>query len=157
MRSGDIGDEAARAAEDAELPLDLAAVRADDDLIEALATGLVPPPSGPRDPTDIEGELIALLAGWVADVRPESLLHPVGRPVAVQLRTPAAPEPDDEDAPLAAVGSPPTGRSLLEYEDAEPVAASRWHSRGARPYLLRAAAALVAIALIGSGVVVRSL
>ena len=156
MRSGDIGDEAARAAEDAELPLDLAAVRADDDLIEALAAGLVPPPSGHRDPTDVEGELIALLAGWVADVRPESLLHPVGRPVAVQLRTPAAPEPDDEDEPLAAVGSPPTGRSLLEYEDAEPVAASRWHSRGARPYLLRAAAALVAIALIGSGVVVRS-
>ena len=156
MRFGDIGDEAAQAAEDAGLPLDLAAVRADDDLIEALAAGLVPPPSGRRDPSDVEGELVALLAGWVADVRPESLLHPVGRPVAVQLRTSPAPEPDDEDEPLAAVGSPPAGRSLLEYEDAEPVAISRWRSRGTRAYLLRAAAGLVAVALIGSGVVVRS-
>ena len=66
MRSGDIGDEAARSADDADLPLDLAAVRADDDLIEALSAGLVPPPSGPRDPSDVEGELVALLAGWVA-------------------------------------------------------------------------------------------
>ena len=123
MRSGDIGDEAARSADDADLPLDLAAVRADDDLIEALSAGLVPPPSGPRDPSDVEGELVALLAGWVADVRPESLLHPPGsKPIAVQLiASPAA----DEDEPLAAVGSPAPGRSLLEYEDAEPVAITR--------------------------------
>ena len=121
MRFGDIGDEAARSADDADLPLDLAAVRADDDLIEALSAGLVPPPSGPRDPSDVEGELVALLAGWVADVRPESLLHPPGSlPAAVQvMRLPATP---DEDEPLAAVGSPAPVRSLLEYEDAEPVA-----------------------------------
>ena len=107
MRFGDIGDEAARSADDADLPLDLAAVRADDDLIEALSAGLVPPPSGPRDPSDVEGELVALLAGWVADVRPESLLHPPGSlPVAVQVMDS---RPPDEDEPLAAVGSPRPG------------------------------------------------
>jgi uncharacterized membrane protein YgcG len=158
VRSGDIGDEAARSADDAELPLDLAAVRADDDLIEALSAGLVPPPSGPRDPSDVEGELVALLAGWVADVRPESLLHPPGsQPASVQLITSSAAEPAEEAEPLAAVGSPAPARSLLEYEDAEPAAAiTRRRSQATRGYLLRAAAGLVAIALIGSGVVVRS-
>ena len=154
MRFGDIGDEAARSADDADLPLDLAAVRADDDLIEALSAGLVPPPSGPRDPSDVEGELVALLAGWVADVRPESLLHPPGSlPVAVQVMDS---RPPDEDEPLAAVGSLAPVRSLLEYEDAEPVAITRSRPSGTRAYLLRAAAGLAAIALIGSGVVVRS-
>ena len=157
MRSGDIGDEAARSADDAELPLDLAAVRADDDLIEALSAGLVPPPSGPRDPSDVEGELVALLAGWVADVRPESLLHPpASQPAAVKLITASGGEPAEEDEPLAAVGSPAPVRSLLEYEDAEPVTITRRRTHGTRGYLLRAAAGLVAIALIGSGVIVRS-
>ena len=138
MRSGDIGDEAARSADDAELPLDLAAVRADDDLIEALSAGLVPPPSGPRDPSDVEGELVALLAGWVADVRPESLLHPPGsQPVAVQLISSSAAERAEADEPLAAVGSPARVRSLLEYEDAEPVTITRGRSGGTRGYLLR--------------------
>ena len=157
MRSGDIGDEAARSAEDADLPLDLAAVRADDDLIEALSAGLVPPPSGPRDPSDVEGELVALLAGWVADVRPESLLHPPGtKPAAVRLIASYAADPAAEDEPLAAVGSTAPVRSLLEYEDAEPLAITRDKPSGTRAYLLRAAAGLAAIALIGSGVVVRS-
>jgi Anti-sigma-D factor RsdA to sigma factor binding region len=157
VRSGDIGDEAERSADDAELPLDLAAVRADDDLIEALSAGLVPPPSGPRDPSDVEGELVALLAGWVADVRPESLLHPPGsQPVAVKLITASAAGQAEEDEPLAAVGSPAPTRSLLEYEDAEPVTITRRRPHGTRGYLLRAAAGLVAIALIGSGVIVRS-
>ena len=154
MRFGDIGDEAARSADDADLPLDLAAVRADDDLIEALSAGLVPPPSGPRDPSDVEGELVALLAGWVADVRPESLLHPPGSlPAGVQVMDSRTP---DEDEPLVAVGSPAPVRSLLEYEDAEPVAITRGRPSGARAYLLRAAAGLAAVALIGSGLVVRS-
>jgi Anti-sigma-D factor RsdA to sigma factor binding region len=157
VRSGDIGDEAAQSADDADLPLDLAAVRADDDLIEALSAGLVPPPSGPRDPSDVEGELVALLAGWVADVRPESLLHPPGsQPVSVQVMAATAAQPTDEDEPLAAVGSPAPVRSLLEYENAEPVAITRSRPSGARAYLLRVAAGLAAIALIGSGVVVRS-
>ena len=156
MRSGDIGDEVARSAEDADLPLDLAAVRADDDLIEALSAGLVPPPSGPRDPSDVEGELVALLAGWVADVRPESLLHPPGsQPVSGTVMSADA-EPTAEDEPLAAIGSPSPVRSLLEFEDAEPVASTRGRPSGARAYLLRAAAGLAAVALIGSGLVVRS-
>src|SRR3954451_3748800 len=98
------------------MPLDLAAVRADDHLIEALSAGLVPPPSGPRDPSDVEGELVALLAGWVADVRPESLLHrPGSLPAAGQVMDPPG---EGEAEPLAAVGSSAPVRSLLEYENA---------------------------------------
>jgi len=65
-------------------------------------------------------------------------------------------EPTAEDEPLAAIGSPSPVRSLLEFEDAEPVASTRGRPSGARAYLLRAAAGLAAVALIGSGLVVRS-
>lgn len=161
MRSGDIGDEAAWSAEEAELPLDLDALRADDDLIEALAAGLVPPPSGPRDPDDVEGELVALLAGWVADVRPETLLHrpdeppatrPDKRPAAVRVLESVGGEAR-ADAAAAAYGPV----SLLEYDELpEPVALSGWRSRGLRPYVTRAAAALVATLLVGSGIIAGS-
>ncbi len=149
MRSGDIGDEAAWSAEEADAPLDLDAVRADDDLIEALAAGLVPPPSGPRDPDDVEGELVALLAGWVADVRPETLLHRPDRPIGVRVMTPT---PAAENSV-----APPGSLSLLEYDELPtPVPLSRWRSQGMRPLLLRAAATLVALALVGSAVVAGS-
>ncbi len=167
MRSGDIGDEAGRSTGDAG-PLDLDAVRADDDLIEALSAGLVPPPCGPRDTSDIEGELVALLAGWVADVRPETLLHrPDQPPVAVPMQTArhraenTAVDTGGRDASIAALfpGTP----SLLEFNELpRPVVLAAWRSRKAwrspavRTYLLRAAAALVAVALVSSGVVARS-
>jgi Anti-sigma-D factor RsdA to sigma factor binding region len=161
VRSGDIGDEAGRSAGDAG-PLDLDAVRADDDLIEALSAGLVPPPSGARDTSDIEGELVALLAGWVADVRPETLLHrpEPPRPVVYAQARPESAENtsedvEEEDVPVAALSSGTP--SLLEHNELpRPVALSSWRSVATRPYLLRAAAALVAVALVSSGVVVRS-
>lgn len=155
MRSGDIGDEAGRPAGEAG-PLDLDAVRADDDLIEALSAGLVPPPSGPRDPSDIEGELVALLAGWVADVRPETLLHrPDEPPISVWAQADGAEDAIEHDLPFTAVSSGTP--SLLEHNELPPpVALAAWRSASARPYLLRAAAALVAVALVGSGVIARS-
>jgi hypothetical protein len=175
VRSGDIGDEAGRSAADAG-PLDLDAVRADDDLIEALAAGLVPPPCGPRDTSDIEGELVALLAGWVADVRPETLLHRPAppSPVAVPVASETDAEGTSELAAVTAAGVaesqpgaaeddapflPPRPRplSLLEYDDVtQPVLLARWRSSPAKPYVLRAAAALVAVALVGSGVIAGS-
>ena len=181
MRSGDIGDEAGRSAADAG-PLDLDAVRADDNLIEALAAGLVPPPCGPRDPTDVEGELVALLAGWVADVRPETLLHPVPASAGVRVLDAAedaesgnaesenaesenvenTAEDSDEDAKrfiaaCAGLSSESQSLSLLEHNEVtRPARLAPWRSAAARPYLLRAAAALVAVALIGSGVVAQS-
>lgn len=173
MRSGDIGDEAGRSAGDAG-PLDLDAVRADDDLIEALAAGLVPPPCGPRDPSDVEGELVALLAGWVADVRPETLLHPVPSLAGVQVLAAAesaesrsaedtTEDSHEDDVRFAAVCSgmaaDPSSQplSLLEHNEVtRPVGLAAWRSRAARPYLLRAAAALVAVALVGSAVVAQS-
>ena len=145
MRFGDIGDEAARSADDADLPLDLAAVRADDDLIEALSAGLVPPPSGPRDPSDVEGELVAAARG-LGRRRPPRIAP---APARLASRSPCRciglrRRPADEDEPLAAVGSPAPVRSLLEYEDAEPVAITRSRPSGTRAYLLRAAAGLAA-------------
>lgn len=78
MRQGDVGDDADRLPQPRsaqEQPVDLEAVRADDDLIEALAAGLVRPPTRRPGPGDVDEQLVALLSSWVADVRPESLLH----------------------------------------------------------------------------------
>jgi hypothetical protein len=160
VRSGDIGDEAGRSTADAG-PLDLDAVRADDDLIEALSAGLVPPPSGKRDTSDIEGELVALLAGWVADVRPETLLHRPAPPLPVCVdATPESAEDALEEVADDVVPIPAFSfgtASLLEHNELpRPVALASWRSTMARPYLLRAAAALVAVALVSSGVVARS-
>ena len=57
-------------------PLDLAALRADDALLDALGAGLVHRADsfGPTDDTD--RELVSLLAAWVADVRPNELGAP---------------------------------------------------------------------------------
>lgn len=224
MRGGDIGDEAAGSADDAEQPLDLEAVRADDDLIEALSAGLVPPPCGPRDPDDVEGELVALLAGWVADIRPETLLHrPSDRPAVVGLRAPTSERQTETSTPAAAIPIPriptarPTGtisaalgaaspvawnaadtsdaaydstahteppteripvtpwphthvaepadtaftdpstqRSPAGDGHAQPIPLERTRGRSLRPYLVRAAAAATAVALVVSGILVGS-
>ena len=101
----------------------------------------MPPPSGPRDPSDVEGELVALLAGWVADVRPE--IAPAPTRLAARRRAAAsassAAEPDRGRATGRRRVAAPV-RSLLEYEDAEPVAITRGRPPGTRAYLLRAAA-----------------
>lgn len=70
---------------DDEGPVDLPAVHADGELIDALAAGLVPPPSGPVDLNDVDAALTALLAGWVADVRPETLIHRPGQGAEVSF------------------------------------------------------------------------
>ena len=109
----------------------------------------------PRDPSDVEGELVALLAGWVADVRPESLLHPPGSlPVAVQVM-------DSPDAARRTSRWPRSGRP--------PRCGRCWSTRTPSPSRSRAAGRPARaptccaprpgwrpIALIGSGVVVRS-
>lgn len=188
LRAGDIGDEAAGSAEDAEQPPDPDAVRADDDLIEALSAGLVPPPCGRRDPCDVEDELVALLAGWVADIRPETLLHrPGDRPAVAGLRTPPPGTPIVGSAgsdlnvpgipgprvPLSRrpsihtpnIQTPNTRmpgtvgavRSLLDHDDdhTQPISIVRRRS-GRRTYVVRAAAAVMAVALLVSGVLMGS-
>src|SRR5436309_11956430 len=50
-------------------PLDLAALRADDDFIEHFACGRVPL-AGTNDPVD--DELAAMFSAWVHEVRPET-------------------------------------------------------------------------------------
>lgn len=54
--------------------IDLVALRADDDLIDALAAGRV---CGPQrfDTADPDAELMAILESWVAEVRPETLVE----------------------------------------------------------------------------------
>lgn len=104
MRPGDAGDDAgrmprrdrSRALPAGDTPIDLDAVRADDDLVEALAAGLVPPPTRRPESDDVDGQLVALLASWVADVRPETLLHRLGDAPAEARLAPA-------DEPAAAV------------------------------------------------------
>jgi Anti-sigma-D factor RsdA to sigma factor binding region len=52
-------------------PLDLSALRADDALIDALGAGLVRPDVPYEGCAESDQELVALLAAWVAEVRPE--------------------------------------------------------------------------------------
>lgn len=78
MSAGDVGDGADRLPRPRpalEQSVDPAAVRADDDLIEALAAGLIKPPVRRPESGDVDEQLVALLSSWVADVRPETMLH----------------------------------------------------------------------------------
>ncbi|QYN32129.1 hypothetical protein K1T35_26345 [Pseudonocardia sp. DSM 110487] len=59
--------------QDTEHPLDVAALRADNEFIEQLAAGLVAPRDVPASARGTEDELVAMLAAWVAEVRPEAL------------------------------------------------------------------------------------
>ncbi|MFD1530101.1 hypothetical protein [Pseudonocardia aurantiaca] len=60
---------------DTERPVDLAALRADDALVEELAAGRMARVGAPARGT--EDELVAMLAAWVADVRPAAAAHPL--------------------------------------------------------------------------------
>ena len=56
-----------------EHPLDVAALRADDEFVERLAAGLVAPQDVPDSARGTDDELVAMLAAWVAEVRPEAI------------------------------------------------------------------------------------
>jgi hypothetical protein len=53
--------------------LDVAALASDDALVEQLAAGAIAPTPVPPSARGTEDELVAMLAAWVADVRPEAL------------------------------------------------------------------------------------
>ena len=87
-------------------PIDLAAVRADDALIDALGGGdLV----GADDLVDPDDPLIAMLAAWAASARPET-----------EAASPIADEP-------ASVGQEPTGAPLLRPVAETPVGEAAGH------------------------------
>jgi hypothetical protein len=52
--------------------LDVAALRVDDALVERLAAGVVGPTSVLASARSTEVELVAMLAAWVAEIRPEA-------------------------------------------------------------------------------------
>jgi hypothetical protein len=80
-------------------PLDLAALRADDALVDDLAAGLLGVGDRAKGSSSADDELLALLSAWVAEVRPE----------AVDAAAGARPEP--EPAPVPAVtGTTAPGR-----------------------------------------------
>ena len=88
MRRGEYGSLDGSESDD---PLDVAALRADDEFIEALVAGRIPGRTGQDSADD---ELVAMLAAWVADVRPETLsgepTMPIARPVLATLPPAAA-------------------------------------------------------------------
>lgn len=87
-------------------PLDMAALRADHELIEALiagrVAGAVSRRSGRGAPSpDVDDELVGMLAAWVAEVRPDMLADgghagraaaPADRPASAPVGVPAGPE-----------------------------------------------------------------
>ncbi|NMH96383.1 hypothetical protein [Pseudonocardia acidicola] len=89
MREHHRADDAHPCGDDgADDPIDLGALRADDALIDALAAGERRSPSAPADGVDPDEQLIAILATWVAGVRPEESPQPSGPEPAVVVALP---------------------------------------------------------------------
>lgn len=55
--------------------VDLGLLRADDAFVEQLAAGLVTARAITRSAKDADDRLIAMLAAWVAEVRPETVVQ----------------------------------------------------------------------------------
>jgi hypothetical protein len=55
--------------------VDLGLLRADDAFVEQVAAGLVTGPAVARSAKDTEDRLITMLAAWVAEVRPETIVE----------------------------------------------------------------------------------
>ena len=117
-------------------PVDLAALWADDDLVDGLAAGLVRTggPSGGGD-----DELVSMLAAWVDEVRPD---------------------PDHRDLPPAVPADPPTVElpAVVASPAGSPIAAVRppsppRHTIGAR-YARRLAMAAALLVLASGGLAV---
>src|ERR1700754_2869604 len=79
--------------------IDLAALRADDALVEELAAGLVALGQLPRETRSTDDELVAMLAAWVAEVRPEDEALPA-------TAAGASEHDDDPDFPATVVPLP---------------------------------------------------
>ncbi len=160
MRLGDTdgtsADDVRAAGPLAEPPIDLCALRDDDELVEALAAGLSAPatPVAPgRDP-DIEAELVAMLAAWVAEVRPEGTRS--ASPAVFATATLAA----GHDAGVAATGHLATGDRSGDEPAHRPVADELTARRGGRhrspaPTIVRRLAVAAAfVVVVSSGVTI---
>jgi hypothetical protein len=137
VRLGDDDDRPERAGpEDRETDsaFDLAALRADDAFVDQLAAGRVAPRDLPPSAKGTEDELVAMLAAWVAEVRPETLAPPADQPNAAE----AADSPTE-------VAAEPT-----------PLRAARGRHRAAltSPYARRLAVAAALVVLSTSGLAV---
>ena len=123
MRLGDTGE---GPFEDPECgrPLDLSALRADDALIDALGAGLVRPDVPYEGCAESDRELVAMLAAWVAEVRPEGsepLSHADPEPALTGQRPRPLTAVPDQPAAEPATVEPATPRPAV----AGPAAANR--------------------------------
>src|SRR6201991_783507 len=118
-------------------PIDLAALRADDALVEELAAGLVALGQLPRETRSTDDELVAMLAAWVAEVRPED---------ETQVATPAAASGHDN-------GDPDHPASVIPIPLAKQ---GHGKHRAAAPYARRIAIAAALILIGTSGLAVGS-
>jgi hypothetical protein len=97
-------------------PLDLSALRADDALIDALGAGLVRPDVPFEGCAESDRELVALLAAWVAEVRPEGsepLAHADLQPALTDQRPRQLAAVPDQPATEAASVEPATLRPAM--------------------------------------------
>ena len=130
-------------------PLDLAALRADDEFVEHFSFGRAPMP-GTGDP--VEDELAAMFSAWVQEVRPEIAAETAA---ATSAATPAATS--------AATSAAATAESPAVEPETEHVAAGvaplalrrpgpKHAARPSTPYLRRFAVAATLVVMAGSGV-----
>ena len=95
---------------DAEWLVDLAALRADDALVEELAAGLVAHRELPAESRGTEAELVAMLAAWVSEVRPEAATRAGADAVSSAAEHTGAEDAAAGQRPVAAAVLAPPGR-----------------------------------------------
>ncbi len=141
MRFG--GDEGSFLDPERARPLDLAAVRADDALLDALGAGLKPAAD-----SGVDRELVSLLAAWVAEVRP---IEPESAPDLEPYPVPAL--AGARRSKLAVVPAPVEAARVAAQITPPPTATGGgWRRWMLGPLGRRLAAAALLVGLASSGV-----
>lgn len=139
MRPGDHGEDPWEGSEP-DRPIDIEALRDDDELIESLVAGVIRAPHERSAELDPEAELRALLSAWVVDVRPETVTTTDLPEGPVRLPAPFRAPEAEQVAPPAAI----------------PITAARHRAAAPPMSARRLAVAAAAVVLLGSGLAVSA-
>jgi hypothetical protein len=150
VRPGDNGEDLWEGSEP-DRPIDIEALRADDELVESLVSGIVRAPREQLPSDDPEAVLRSMLSAWVRDVRPET----VGGASDSGATTDAADEDDMVVSGPTVVAAATTGAAAIPFRTR--VAGAGRHRTTEPPlYARRLAVAAALVVLVGSTLAVGS-
>ncbi|MDT7707457.1 MAG: hypothetical protein QOG20_3064, partial [Pseudonocardiales bacterium] len=150
MRPGDNGEDLWEGSEP-DRPIDIEALRADDEFVESLVSGIVRAPREQLPSDDPEAVLRSMLSAWVRDVRPET----VGGASDSGATTDAADVDDTVVSGPTVVAAATTGAAAIPFRTR--VAGAGRHRTAEPPlYARRLAVAAALVVLVGSTLAVGS-